>query len=642
MTGLGRGGLLRGRRGPAAIPTCAALGAAPLPAGSGNRWVHRAAGVVRDRRQRDTTAWVASGLIQCGIDPQGPAWTTGAGQDAARLPRLAAGAPTVTSAGPPNSPAAPSRPLGRDAAAGRGRLLERGGGPGRRGRARLCVRPEAVADGTQSADHPGDRLRRREATRSACAGSPSPPAPTSAQALAAAQDGIGSGRLRAVRFATGDGGVLQRRLPRTASPPGQWVPLACPESTGSPRRWRGHRPDRFRRPRLPAAHRVGRRRRVAASGERAGTAAGTAGQARSRGPGSRSTRRGDLEPRRHPRGGLRCPRGLRGRRLPGPALAAVPRGREQDRLHSGGAGAYAVASGSRQGVARPRAECGAARSTAERRGGRSWASSRPAAARTAPSASPARSDSSSGESSGLLAIATTVALAAVVAVGPAGGARPSASGSRARPAPAPLFNGGVASPSPTRSTAATAVEPIPAPARPARPRRPPRPGRSTTRCAAAGIPWRGNWDASFRDFFIDSIGPYASAGPDRYWSLTINGRFASGGCLARVVDGDSVRFLLRAAVRPGPADRAGLAAGEPGEPGGGGGGAAPGSQPGRRNHAVDVEIPCTSAHPLLNPGSTKLISSPSPGPFSVSHKLPVIGSKLMPKTISHAISIVQI
>lgn len=60
---------------------------------------------------------------------------------------------------------------------------------------------------------------------------------------------------------------------------------------------------------------------------------------------------------------------------------------------------------------------------------------------------------------------------------------------------------------------------------------------------AIGIPWRGNWDPSFRDFFIDRIGPYASAPPDRYWSLTVNGRFASGGCLAQVGDGDSVHFF---------------------------------------------------------------------------------------------------
>ena len=62
---------------------------------------------------------------------------------------------------------------------------------------------------------------------------------------------------------------------------------------------------------------------------------------------------------------------------------------------------------------------------------------------------------------------------------------------------------------------------------------------------SVGIPWRGNWDPSFRDFFIDRIGPFASAAPDRYWSLTVNGHFSGGGCLARVGDGDSVRFNLR-------------------------------------------------------------------------------------------------
>lgn len=60
---------------------------------------------------------------------------------------------------------------------------------------------------------------------------------------------------------------------------------------------------------------------------------------------------------------------------------------------------------------------------------------------------------------------------------------------------------------------------------------------------AAGIAWRGNWDPSFRDFFIDRIGPYASAAPDRYWSLTVNGHFSAGGCLAQVDEGDSVSFF---------------------------------------------------------------------------------------------------
>jgi hypothetical protein len=59
----------------------------------------------------------------------------------------------------------------------------------------------------------------------------------------------------------------------------------------------------------------------------------------------------------------------------------------------------------------------------------------------------------------------------------------------------------------------------------------------------AGISWHGNWDPSFRDFFIDRIGPYTSAAPDRYWSLTVNGRFSAGGCLAQVADGDLVRFF---------------------------------------------------------------------------------------------------
>ena len=44
-------------------------------------------------------------------------------------------------------------------------------------------------------------------------------------------------------------------------------------------------------------------------------------------------------------------------------------------------------------------------------------------------------------------------------------------------------------------------------------------------------------------------------------------------------------------------------------------------------------IPCTSFHPLLNPGSTRLISSPNPGPFSVSHSVVVTGSKSIPKLL---------
>jgi hypothetical protein len=84
----------------------------------------------------------------------------------------------------------------------------------------------------------------------------------------------------------------------------------------------------------------------------------------------------------------------------------------------------------------------------------------------------------------------------------------------------------------------------------------------------AGIAWRGNWDPSFRDFFIDRIGPYASVAPDRYWSLTVNGRFSAGGCLAQVADGDSVHFFYgplygQGSPQPPPAS--------PQNPGGGAG-----------------------------------------------------------------------
>src|SRR6187200_1078167 len=41
--------------------------------------------------------------------------------------------------------------------------------------------------------------------------------------------------------------------------------------------------------------------------------------------------------------------------------------------------------------------------------------------------------------------------------------------------------------------------------------------------------------------------------------------------------------------------------------------------------------PISSCQPLLKPGLTKLISSYIVGPFSVSHKVPVIGSKAIPK-----------
>lgn len=67
----------------------------------------------------------------------------------------------------------------------------------------------------------------------------------------------------------------------------------------------------------------------------------------------------------------------------------------------------------------------------------------------------------------------------------------------------------------------------------------------------AGVSWRGNWNPSFRDFFIDRIGSYASQAPDRYWSLTVNGRFSGGGCLTQVTTGDSIRFFFGPLFGPG-------------------------------------------------------------------------------------------
>jgi hypothetical protein len=77
----------------------------------------------------------------------------------------------------------------------------------------------------------------------------------------------------------------------------------------------------------------------------------------------------------------------------------------------------------------------------------------------------------------------------------------------------------------------------------------------------AGVSWRGNWDLSFRDFFIERIGSFASAPPDRYWSLAVNGRFTAGGCLATVDDGDAVRFFYGPLFGAPPSD-------DPATPGG--------------------------------------------------------------------------
>lgn len=103
---------------------------------------------------------------------------------------------------------------------------------------------------------------------------------------------------------------------------------------------------------------------------------------------------------------------------------------------------------------------------------------------------------------------------------------------------------------------------------------------------AAGIAWRGNWDPSFRDFFIDRIGPYASAAPDRYWSLTVDGHFSAGGCLAQIAEGDSVHFFYgplygQGSPQPPPASpqSPGAGTGSPGE-------AAKAGPPSKRLHRV--------------------------------------------------------
>ena len=101
---------------------------------------------------------------------------------------------------------------------------------------------------------------------------------------------------------------------------------------------------------------------------------------------------------------------------------------------------------------------------------------------------------------------------------------------------------------------------------------------------SAGIPWHGSWDPSFRDFFVDRIGPYASAPPDDYWSLTVDGRFSSGGCLATVVDGDVVHFQYGPAFPEAEAPAS--PGGSPTAPGGtGGSGGSGGSTPSPVTHA---------------------------------------------------------
>ena len=140
----------------------------------------------------------------------------------------------------------------------------------------------------------------------------------------------------------------------------------------------------------------------------------------------------------------------------------------------------------------------------------------------------------------LLAIATTVALAAVVAAAPARGATVSLRVDSSTD-PVPVFDGSVTT-LPHAVDGGDGSGPHPCSGPSGAP-----PGATATGALddamhAAAIAWRGNWDPGFGDFFVDRIGPYASVAPDNYWSLTVNGRFVSGGCLARVESGDTIHF----------------------------------------------------------------------------------------------------
>jgi hypothetical protein len=176
----------------------------------------------------------------------------------------------------------------------------------------------------------------------------------------------------------------------------------------------------------------------------------------------------------------------------------------------------------------------------------------------------------------LLAITTTVALAAVVvAAAPARGATISLRVDSSTD-PAPLFDGSVTT-LPHSVDGGDGSGPHPCSGPPGAVPAATATGALDDAMRSGGIAWRGNWDPSFRDFFIDRIGPYASAAPDHYWSLTVNGHFASGGCLARVEDGDTVHFTY-GTLFGDPVAAPGESSG-PAGPRGEGGTAAPGTGP---------------------------------------------------------------
>ena len=181
----------------------------------------------------------------------------------------------------------------------------------------------------------------------------------------------------------------------------------------------------------------------------------------------------------------------------------------------------------------------------------------------------------------LATLAITVALATVMAAAAPRAQSVSVSlRVESSEAPAPLFDGPIdTAPHPVDGSDGSGSHPCSGP-----------PGAAPAATATgalddamrgAGIPWRGNWDPSFRDFFVERIGPFASRAPDRYWSLSVNGRFSAGGCLTQVAAGDSVRFFYGPLFGNGEAGGTGGGSVDPpgaaggGAPGKGGSGASP-------------------------------------------------------------------
>lgn len=180
----------------------------------------------------------------------------------------------------------------------------------------------------------------------------------------------------------------------------------------------------------------------------------------------------------------------------------------------------------------------------------------------------------------LVTIVATVACAAVATHGgSAAGAATVSLSVTAAGAPAPLFEGTVdTEPHPVDGGDGSGSHPCSGP--PGSPASATATGALDDAMRAAGISWRGKWDPSFRDFFIDGIGPYASAPPNYYWSLTVNERFSTGGCLAAVSNGDAVHFFYGALAGPGSPQAPGTT------PADGKGGPAVGNGPGKNGRAV--------------------------------------------------------